>query len=294
MLGKGGAQNIRDVIALKGVDMGIAQTTDLVRVKAEQPDLASRLVYIAKLYNEELHLLARPEFRGVADLAGKTVNFSDLGGGTQFVAKELFEKLGVAVREVNMGQADAIEKMKTGEVAATVYVAGKPGPAFTRAPKDLGFHFLPVPYGRGFEESYYPATIEPADYPGLVAEGQPVDTIAVGAVLLAYNWPERTVRHKRLDAFVQAFFDKIDQFQQAPRHPKWREVNLAAEVPGWRRFEPAARRLRDAAQTASVRPAGDGAALRAEFERFAKERRLAGSSREKVFEEFMRWRESGQ
>jgi hypothetical protein len=53
MLGKGGAQNIRDVLALKGVDMGIAQTTDLARMKAEQPDLANRLVYIAKLYNEE-------------------------------------------------------------------------------------------------------------------------------------------------------------------------------------------------------------------------------------------------
>src|SRR5919112_172553 len=57
ILGKGGAQNIRDVLALKGVDMGIAQTTDLARLKSEQPDLGSRLSYIAKLYNEELHVL---------------------------------------------------------------------------------------------------------------------------------------------------------------------------------------------------------------------------------------------
>src|SRR5918993_219720 len=138
MLGKGGAQNIRDVLSLKGIDMGIAQTTDLARIKAAQ-----------------------------RDLEGKPVNFSDIGGGTQFVARELFEKSGVRVREVNMGQADAIEKMKSGEVAATIYVAGKPGPAFTRAPRDLGFHFLPVPYGRAFEESYYPAVLGAADYPGL-------------------------------------------------------------------------------------------------------------------------------
>jgi hypothetical protein len=39
--------------------------------------------------------------------------------------------------------------------------------------------------------------------------------------------------------FVDAFFSKFDQFQQPPRHPKWREVNLTAEVPGWTRFQPA-------------------------------------------------------
>ncbi len=295
MLGKGGAQNIRDVLSLKGVDMGIAQTTDLARVKREQPDVADRLVYITKLYNEELHLLARPEIRSLKDLEGKAVNFSDIGSGTQYVAKELFQKLGIPVREVNYGQVDAIEKMKSGEVAATVYIAGKPGSAFVRAPKDVGFHFLSVPYGPGFEDNYYPAVLEPADYPGLIPEGQSVDTIAVGAVLVAFNWPANSVRYKRLETFVQTFFDKIDQFQQAPRHPKWREVNLAADVPGWRRFAPAAQRLAAAGlQTASVRPAGDSAALRAEFERFAKERGLKGSAREKVFEEFMRWREKVQ
>src|SRR5215210_1981097 len=77
MLGKGGAQNIRDVLALKGVDMGIAQTTDLARLKADQPDLVHKLSYIAKLYNEELHVLARQEVRSLGDLEGKAVNFSD-------------------------------------------------------------------------------------------------------------------------------------------------------------------------------------------------------------------------
>jgi TRAP transporter TAXI family solute receptor len=295
MLGKGGAQNIRDVLALKGVDMGIAQTTDLARLKAEQPDLVNRLSYIAKLYNEELHLLARPEIRSLGDLAGKAVNFSDLGGGTQFVARELFEKSGVRVREVNMGQADAIEKMKSGEIAATVYVAGKPGPAFARAPRDLGFHFLPVAYSRPFEENYYPAVIEAKDYPGLIPEGQSVETIAVGAVLIAYNWPDKSVRYKRLEAFVDAFFDKIAEFKKAPRHPKWQEVNLAADVSGWQRFAPAARILREAgAYTASTRPAAETAALRSEFERFARERGLSGSAREKIFEDFIRWRESAR
>jgi uncharacterized protein len=292
MLGKGGAQNIRDVLALKGVDMGIAQTTDLARLKAEQPDLGNRLSYIAKLYNEELHVLARQEVRSLSDLAGKAVNFSDLGGGTQFVARELFAKSGISVREVNMGQADAIEKMKSGEIAATIYVAGKPGPAFARAPRDLGFHFLPVAYGSAFEENYYPAMLEAEDYPALIPDGQSIETIAVGAILIAYNWPERSMRFKRLDTFVQAFFNKIEEFKKAPRHPKWQEVNLAADVPGWQRFSPAARILRDAElQTSSVLPGGEKASLKAEFERFSQSRGVSGSAREKLFDEFLRWRE---
>jgi uncharacterized protein len=295
MLGKGGAQNIRDVLALKGVDMGIAQTTDLARLKTEQPDLGSRLSYIAKLYNEELHVLARQEIRSLRDLEGKVVNFSDLGGGTQFVARELFEKSGVSVREANMGQADAIEKMKSGEVVATVYVAGKPGPAFARAPRELGFHFLPVAYGPAFEENYYPASLEAKDYPGLIGDGEAVETIAVGAILVAYKWPERSMRYKRLDAFVQAFFEKIDEFKKAPRHPKWQEVNLAAEVPGWQRFAPAARILRDAElQTSSVPARGEGSSLKDDFERFAKARGITGSAREKMFDEFLRWREKAR
>ena len=231
----------------------------------------------------------------MSDLEGKAVNFSDLGGGTQFVARELFEKSGLTVREVNMGQADAIEKMKSGEIAATVYVAGKPGPAFARAPRDLGFHFLAAPYGSAFEENYYPAMLEAKDYPGLIPDGQSIESIAVGAILIAYNWPERSMRFKRLDTFVQAFFDKIEEFKKAPRHPKWQEVNLAAEVPGWQRFPPAARILRDAElQTSSVLPDGEKGSLKADFGRFSQARGLRGSDREKLFEEFLRWREKAR
>jgi hypothetical protein len=38
---------------------------------------------------------------------------------------------------------------------------------------------------------------------------------------------------------VEAFFPKIAEFQKPPRHVKWREVNLAATLPGWKRFDAA-------------------------------------------------------
>jgi hypothetical protein len=64
----------------------------------------------------------------------------------------------------------------------------------------------------------------------------PVPTIAVGDVMAVYGWAPRTTRYNYVARFVDAFFSNFDQFQQPPRHPKWREVNLTAEVPGWTPF----------------------------------------------------------
>jgi len=43
---------------------------------------------------------------------------------------------------------------------------------------------------------------------------------------------------------VEAFFPKIAEFHKPPRHVKWREVNIAATLPGWTRF-PAAQEWLD-------------------------------------------------
>jgi uncharacterized protein len=88
--------------------------------------------------------------------------------------------------------------------------------------------------------NYLPAEITHEHYPNLVAQGTTVPTIANRALLVAYTWPENSPRYKRVAKFVDAFFSKIDQFNNRSRHPKWREVNLSAEMPGWVRFKPAA------------------------------------------------------
>jgi len=54
---------------------------------------------------------------------------------------------------------------------------------------------------------------------------------------------------------VEAFFPKIAFFQQPPRHPKWHDVNLAATLPGWPRFEAAQEWLDSHLQAAPRSPA---------------------------------------
>jgi uncharacterized protein len=54
-----------------------------------------------------------------------------------------------------------------------------------------------------------------------------------------YAWAPGTERHRKVSRFIEALQANFDAFLRPPRHPKWREVNLAAEVPGWTRFVPA-------------------------------------------------------
>ena len=85
-----------------------------------------------------------------------------------------------------------------------------------------------------------PATLSAKDYPNLIAEGEQVDTIAVPAVLAAYNWAPNTDRYRKVALFVDNFFTKFPTFQNPPFHPKWKEVSLSAPLQDWQRF-PAAK-----------------------------------------------------
>ena len=96
--------------------------------------------------------------------------------------------------------------------------------------------FLPVPFSKPLQADYLPAVLGHADYPGMVETGHDVNTIAVSAVLIAYNWPKDSDRYRRIASFVNAFFPKLAELQKPPHHPKWRETNLAATLPGWTRF----------------------------------------------------------
>lgn len=285
VVGKGGGQNIKDVRYLKGIDLGITQSNLLntFRRSGEAGAIDDKIVYIAKLFNEEMHLVVRAEsgITSIDQLAGKKVNFSDIGSGTQLSSRDIFERLGIKVEEVNMGQADAIEKLKSGEIAATILIAGKPAASMAKIQASDGFRILPVPYRKPLQADYLPATLSPDDYPKLVDRNAPVETIAVGAVLIAYNWPEGSDRYRRIQLFVDNFFPKLAAFQKAPRHPKWKETNLAATLPGWTRFKGAEEWLKRQPQ-----------AQREQFDRFVATKRPDASpeDRERLFKEFVNWR----
>jgi len=238
MVGKGPEQNIKDVMFLRGVDMGITQANLLKHFDKTGelgPNLRGQIAYIAKLFNEELHILVRPEVNDIRELNGKYVNFGAQGSGAEITGRLIFEALGIDTQDVHLSDADAIQKLKDGDIDATIMVTGKPAPVLASLEDTSGLKLLSVPYAKGLEDEYYPATLTHDDYPALIPAGQRVDTMSVCAVLVSFNWPSDSVRYAKIAKFVDQFFSNFDAFLAAPRHPKWREVNFAATLEGWKR-----------------------------------------------------------
>ena len=295
VIGKGGYQNVADVLYLRGVDLGITQSNIMSYLKKTGElgaNIDTRLTYIAKLYNEEMHVLAGPGINSIQDLNGKRVNFSDIGSGTQFSTRLIFDLLGIKAQEVNFDQAEGYQRVKSGDIAATILIAGKPTGSFGKFKLEPGMTLLPVSYAEVLEQDYFPAKLTNDDYPNLIPKGSSVDTVAVGAVLAAFNWPTGTDRYRRVAQFTDAFFSKFKDFQKPARHSKWRETNLASTLKGWRRFPAAEEWLAknaDRLSTASA-PAGiDPAIVRTQA---AKAAPNDPSEQERLFQQFMEWTKS--
>ncbi|NJO35108.1 MAG: TAXI family TRAP transporter solute-binding subunit [Rhodospirillales bacterium] len=294
VIGKGGYQNMMDVLHLRGVDLGITQSNIMSYLKKTGefgPNIENRVAYITKLYNEEMHVLAGPGINRIQDLTGKKVNFSDVGSGTQFSTRLIFELLGIKAEEVNMGQADGYQKVKSGELAATVLIAGKPTGSFSKFKLEPGMTLLPVPYTEVLEQDYFPARLTHEDYPALIAKGGSVDTVAIASVLAAYNWARDTDRYRRVAAFIDAFFAKFPEFQKGARHAKWKETNLNSVLRGWKRFPAAEEWLaRNADRPSTAANASiDPGVVRAQA---AKAAPNDPAAQERLFQEFMEWAKS--
>jgi TRAP transporter TAXI family solute receptor len=246
IVGRGSVQSVADVLFLQGVDLGIvrADTLDYLEKKDIAKDIKKQFAYVTKLYNEEMHVIAPKSIRSLRDLDGRTVSVDLPNGGTFVTALIVFERLGIKPNFVYVEQRIALEKLKTGEIDAVIAVQGKPSKAITQI-RDDRLHLVPVDYDKSLQGDYLPASLSAKDYPNLISDQeQQVDTIAVPAVLAAYNWAPNTERYRKLALFVDAFFTKFPTFQNPPFHPKWKEVSLSAPLPGWQRF-PAAKQWLD-------------------------------------------------
>jgi uncharacterized protein len=247
IISQGGVQNVRDVRFLKGVDIGFSATSymSFVRRSGEIPDLTDKIVYIARIAEDPIHVVTRSDITTLEQLRGQKVNFNSKGSGTEMSGHDIFDGLKIPVEEVNLGPADAFEKLKNREIAATILTAGAPASAIKPLKASDGYHLIPIPYAGSLVDDYVPARLTNAEYPDLLAPGETVDTIAVSSLLIAYNWPKDSDRYRRIEKFVNAFFGKFDQFLKPPRNPKWRDANVFANVPGWKRFDGAEAALAD-------------------------------------------------
>jgi len=289
VLGKGPVRNVVDILYLKSIDMGAvaADVTEFYKLQYKVPDITSRLRYIAKLYHNELHVIAPTSIKSIFDLAGKRiVAQTDVG---YYTAKVVFARLGIkASFDFRTDDARSIQKIIDGEADAYITSTGKVFP-LGRAIKNenRALHLVPVPYDRRLQDLYLPTTLSGEEYPNLLAPDQTIDTIATSVLLASFNWPENTERYTRVARFVDAFFSRIEEFHKPPRHPKWKEASISLTVPGWQRFKAADDWLARNRRTPAVE------AERGQFEQFLAD---TGSvvvdepaKREALFRRFLEW-----
>jgi uncharacterized protein len=124
--GKGPVRNVVDILYLKAIDMGMvaADVPEFYKLQYKVADMASRLRYIAKLYNNELHVIAPTSIKSIFDLEGKRiVAQTDVG---YYSAKVIFSRLNMHVTyDYWTDDARSIQKIIDGEADAYITSTGK-------------------------------------------------------------------------------------------------------------------------------------------------------------------------
>jgi TRAP transporter TAXI family solute receptor len=285
----GAASNLDDLLYLNKVDIVMTQSDvfEYYRTQRKTPNLESRIHYITRLPVSEMHVLARTDIKSIEDLRGKKVSFGPAGSASSLTGTIVFQRLGVKVEQVLFDNPTALQKLKSGELAALVRVIGKPVGFFAQIPADSDLHLVPIPFSKVFADHYALGEFTSQEYPTLVPQGGKINTIAVPAVLAVFNWPKNTDRYRRVQRFTEALFTKWDKFKEPHRHPKWRDVNLAATVPGWTRWSAAEEVLRRMQQK-DPKVAEFGSLLNFQSPALSD---LTQEQREALFDQFLKWQE---
>jgi TRAP-type uncharacterized transport system substrate-binding protein len=288
----GASENISDLLYLRGVDIAIthADVFDFYKKAGDVRNIEQRVNYISQMHNTEFYVMARGDITRIEDLAGKKVGFHVKGSGPSVTGPMIFERLGIKVEPVFINHTFAIDKMRTGEISAIFQLGAKPNDLLAKLKAEAGMHFVAINWGPKFSDYYLPATLSHDDYPNLIPPGATIDTLAVPVVLAVYNWPKNSDRYRRVERFVQYYFERFDKLKQPSFHPKWKEINLAARVPGWNRYPPAEEAL------AASKDGGAGRQANSNEPPAAGPARAEASALEKspLFEEFLEWRQKRQ
>lgn len=250
----GSIDNIKRITSREHVGLAIVQSDVLGFLSRSKNtssmDTARKLRLVAPLYNEEVHILARKQIATLADLNGKRVVVGSEGSGSMITAVNMFSILGI--NPGKMYQIDpprGVMSVLNDDIDAVVFVGGKPVKMFKNM-EDLAtvtggpnagkldqVHFLPIDDARLFKE-YKQTSLTHDDYNFIPAD-HPVPTIAITAVLITYDYNMKNEAYYReqcrnMGELGKALRDHLGALKEGG-HPKWKEVDLNADIGGWKR-----------------------------------------------------------
>lgn len=234
---KGSVENVYAVYQRPGVQLGVVQADVLAFVARVQTDpvlqrIANKVKMVFPLYNEEVHVLARPNILDFDDLADKRVAVGREGSGTYLTARLLFKIAEVIPKEMVFIDTDeALSELKAGRIDAMFYVAGYPVKLFAENVTGTDGLALITISNKNIDEFYPSAEIPANTYPW---QAKAVRTVAVKAVLISFDY--RRTDCENVGNFAQLLSANLDWLLKNG-HPKWKFVNLDSQLKGWEQYD---------------------------------------------------------
>ncbi|WP_405405017.1 TAXI family TRAP transporter solute-binding subunit [Paracoccus sp. Ld10] len=238
------AGSLENLLALRerpNTQFGIVQSDVLEYMQTfavDDPTVARAVdgVRIAfPLYEEEVHILARRDIAEFGGLNGKRVAIGALDSGTYLTASLMISLAGIEPAQVvAIAPDDALAQLEAGDIDAFFYVAGAPATLYSANAIDgERFHLLPV-QDTTLQAVYTPTTLAGGTY-GF--QPDPVETVAVKAVLMTYDYDPRGNRYHQdscrgVSDLSSLMLSNIDTLRREG-HPKWQSVDLTDMPSGW-------------------------------------------------------------
>jgi uncharacterized protein len=110
----------------------------------------------------------------------------------------IFESLQVAVEPTYLAHPLALEMLRQGDIAGMVYVAAKPAELFQSVKPDDNLHFMSLPADSDTGAGFSPTRFGADDYPQIIEQGNTINTLGVGSILVVYNWAPGTDRYRKV------------------------------------------------------------------------------------------------
>ena len=161
----------------------------------------------------------------LADLNGQRVNVDVTGSGSAMTAEILLDAYGIKAKVEHEKQVTGVQEMRRGEIAGISSMSeAHRSHCSLMCPPTAGSIFFPSRSTATLAQTYLPGQFTHDMYPLLVPADAPGADHRRGRRrdVAVYGWAPRTTRYNNVARFVDTFFSKFDQFQQPPRHPKWR------------------------------------------------------------------------
>jgi len=234
--GHGAVANVRDLLQLKGVDFAVLNSDifPFLQQTRQYPNAQKQIRYVTHIYSQKVYLLARKEFKTIADLRGRKLAVPSRGAGSHTTAMTLFNLLGIDVvlhagvdlDDFNLESFDGI--LLLGDELARARLSAQ-------ARRDL--QVMPIGLGPPLRATYRPAVIEPHELAGItVAEN--TETVAVSTLLAVYNWTSAQPRYADVSGFSTRLFAAIARLRQNAGSV-WRQADVNAQIAGWSRYSAA-------------------------------------------------------